>query len=159
MIERRRANIEKTSKFVHVVTMSGRHASRPDLKAFSLFLPVNPVDMQLGAAIRSALQASRSSFSDAELRSFFDPGTMEIETRTWANDTARRFGFANVKRMNSEMISLDVTESAGLVTFDPTVRDTGGWTRKGAAAPRTVSLACADDEIGRVAMEALADCR
>lgn len=159
MIERRRANIEKTGSFVHVVAMSGRHASRPDLKAFSVFLPVDSVDTELGAAIRSALQASRSLFSDAELRSFFDPAIMEIERRTWANDAARRFGFANVKLMNAEMISLGVTESAGLVTFDPTVRDTGGWTRKGAAASRTVRLGCADDEIGRVAMEALADCR
>lgn len=159
--DRKRAQIQRGTKFIFVVAMSGRHGSRPDRRAFARFLPSDASAKDLGEAVRGGLNASRQIEDDHELRAFFDVETMTADARAWKEETARLYGYQSIDAMYTSMQNVGVIQTENQIQLHPSRQEGTGWTREGIPPEdsRVVPADASDEEIGRAAIEALENCR
>jgi len=107
-------DVSRTSRFTHVVAVSGRgRETWIDPGEFEAFLPPNPDPAELGAAIRTALAASRYVLNTAELLNAIKTNRWQTGWDAWRGAAAERYGYARPGNVTRRRFETRITLSRG----------------------------------------------
>lgn len=118
-IQKEWATAYATKDFISVNTCSGFRRSARDPDGVILYFSLSVSDEELGAAIRSALSASKFISPD-EARLFFNLNSIEQNYEGWVSDMVARFGYNSRRDAFKDMKLCMIERVRENITIKPT---------------------------------------